>query len=157
MPGYRILVSGAFFALALASFAHAEDKSARRLESVTWSPVDHKLTWTVTEGSVVDGRFQGNGKSTYEIRMDKALMSVKGEDRRFSKSEAVSVHALMDLVSKYAVESTVWWDAGEGDPVDPGKSNVDKPSERESPVPERKRPKKAEPGDARVIQISNVY
>lgn len=119
--------------------------------------MDHKLTWTVSEGTMTDGKFQGGHQSTYEIRMDKALMSVQGEDRRFSRSEAVNVHALMDLVAKYAVESTVWWDAGEGEPVDPNHPNVEKTPERESPSFDRPRPRKQpETGETKIIQIVHV-
>jgi len=36
-------------------------------------------------------------------------MKANGEGRSFDKDEAESVHLLMDVISRYAVESTVWW------------------------------------------------
>jgi hypothetical protein len=45
-------------------------------------------------------------------------MKLKGEGRTFSKDEAESVHMLVDLIARYAVESTVWWEEGLGDKVD---------------------------------------
>ena len=50
--------------------------------------------------------------------MDSATMSFNGNGRRFSKTEAANVHQLMNLVAKYAAESTFWWEAGQGEPVD---------------------------------------
>jgi hypothetical protein len=130
MRNYQRLMGVAGLLLGLAGMAAGQDakgqegkgqdpnKSARRLETITWNPVDHKLTWTVTKGTLDSGKFQSKEKTTYEINMDSATMTLNGEGRRFSKREAVSVHALMDLVAKYAAESTMWWDAGHGDPVD---------------------------------------
>ncbi|HYO81735.1 MAG TPA: hypothetical protein VES20_10055 [Bryobacteraceae bacterium] len=126
----RPILASAFLALALTSAATAQDaQKARRLESVTWNPVDHKLTWVVIDGSLADkGKFEGSRRITFSIDMDEATMSTDGEDRRFSKMEATSVHRLMDMVAKYAAESTLWWEAGEGErlPKDgSGNSRVD--------------------------------
>ncbi len=44
-------------------------------------------------------------------------MSFSGEMRRFSREEATNVHVLMDLIAKYAIDSTIWWDDGQGEPV----------------------------------------
>lgn len=131
MNTFRTLFASALLTLNFAAVLAAEDgRPARRLETVTWNPGEHKLTWVVVDGSVADkGKFQGSKKTTYSIRMDEAMMSLEGEDRRFSKSEAVSVHRLMDMVSKYAAESTVWWEAGEGEPVQKGGSPVDRKDE----------------------------
>lgn len=60
-------------------------------------------------------------------------MSVNGETRRFSEEEASNVRTLMDFISKYALESTVWWENGEGEPLN-GKGNQNKP---ERTVPTR--------------------
>ena len=63
-----------------------ESKTALRLESVTWNPVDHKLTWAVAKGSLdPDGHFQEKQTtetSTYEINMDEATMMFNGAPRR---------------------------------------------------------------------------
>jgi hypothetical protein len=139
------------------TLAQKPERDARRLESITWNPIDHKLTWTVSTGALNDGKFEGAKKLTYEIRMDQALMSVEGEDRRFSKNEAVSVHRLMDLVAKYAAESTLWWEAGEGEPLDKdgSSSKVDRKKDehkRRNLTPLR--PDSEEVNGRKVIRIS---
>lgn len=92
------------------------DRNPRRLESVTWNSIKHELTWVISRGekSADDGSYKPLSTSTYAINMDKATMSFNGETRSFSKEEAVNVRALMDLVAKYAIESTIWWDQGHG-------------------------------------------
>lgn len=94
-------------------------KASRRLETVTWNSVKHELTWIISNGQKVkDGAsFQSSDSENYLINMDDATMTFKTEKRRFSKEEAANVHVLMDLIAKYAVDSTVWWDDGQGEPV----------------------------------------
>ena len=133
-------------------------RQARRLDSVTWSPSDHKLTWTVIDGSLKDGKFEPGKKISFEINMDAATMHASGEDRRFSKQEAASVHRLMDLVAKYAAESTLWWEAGEGERLDGDSSKIDrkedeKRHQRPEFLPERPK-RKDDPRDRKVIKIS---
>ena len=111
-----------------------EDGSAslRRLESITWDSVKHELTWDVSRGEKKGDAYQPNSKDRYEINMDNATMTVNGKSRRFSEDEATNVRTLMDFISRYALESTVWWEDGEGDPVD-GSGTPTKP-ERQFPV-----------------------
>ena len=119
MQRFRKVLIAASVAFALSPVVYGQnEKQTRRLESVTWNPSAHKLSWTVAQGKVENGKFVEKEKFNYEIDMDAATMSAEGQDRRFSKQEAVSVHALMDLVAKYAAESTLWWDAGQGEPLD---------------------------------------
>ena len=117
--------------------------SARRLESVTWDSVKHQLTWDVSKGEKGGGAYQPLSKDRYEINMDSATMTVNGETRRFSEDEASNVRMLMDFVSRYALESTVWWESGEGDPVD-GKNMPARP-ERQTPRNPHKKEGKPEP------------
>jgi hypothetical protein len=134
--------------------AQQQDKQARRLESVTWHPVDHKLTWTVSKGVLnKSGKFEESEKSNYEIDMDAATMAFEGKERRFSKAEAVSVHQLMDMVAKYAAESTVWWIAGKGEPVDEDGKQKLKQRDHEEPSYRPERPRKSDPSDTKVIRI----
>lgn len=94
-------------------------RTPRRLETVTWDSVKHQLTWVISQGEKKGGAsYKANSSDSYLINMDDATMSFGGEMRRFSKEEAANVHVLMDLISKYAVDSTVWWDDGQGEPVD---------------------------------------
>jgi len=90
----------------------------RRLESITWDSVKHELTWDVSRGEKKGETYQPTGTDRYEIKMDSATMTVNGESRRFSEEEAQNVRTLMDFISRYALESTVWWENGEGEPVD---------------------------------------
>jgi len=100
----------------------AEDRTPRRLESITWNPSDHKLTWVISSGTKDSaGKYKPVKSQTYNIDMSAATMTLNGEGRRFGRDEAKNVQVLMDLVSKYAVESTVWWDQGQGTPL--GKEN----------------------------------
>jgi hypothetical protein len=112
----------------------AED-SPRRLETVTWNSVSHELTWIISKGEKKDGgSYKAFGSQNYLINMDDATMSFSGEMRRFSKEEATNVHVLMDLIAKYAIDSTVWWDNGQGEPVKgngKGKKEPDKPHQND--------------------------
>jgi hypothetical protein len=90
----------------------------RRLESVTWNSVNHELTWNVSKGERKDNAYKAVGTDHYSINMDSATMTVNGETRRFSEDEASNVRNLMDLIARYAVESTVWWENGQGEPID---------------------------------------
>ncbi len=106
----------------------------RRLESVTWDSVKHQLRWDISKGEEKENGYQPQSTDRYEINMDKATMTVNGKSRRFSEDEAANVRTLMDFISKYAVESTVWWENGEGEPVDgkeaPTKPDKPKPEDR---------------------------
>jgi len=131
----RIIGSAAMLALGAGAWG-AEDKTPRRLESITWSPIDHKLTWVISTG-VKDaaGKYKPAKSQTYNIDMSAATMMLNGEGRRFSRDEAKNVQMLMDLVSKYAVESTIWWDQGQGTPLgkeDKSETEVNQP--RPAPV-----------------------
>ena len=94
------------------------EQPPRRLESVTWNSVTHELTWIISKGEKKEGAsYKALGSQNYLINMDDATMSFSGEMRRFSREEATNVHVLMDLIAKYAIDSTIWWDDGQGEPV----------------------------------------
>jgi hypothetical protein len=95
----------------------------RRLESVTWNSVRHELTWEVSKASEKkdsdsDGAYKPMAKDRYQIDMDNATMTFNGKTRRFSETEAANVRTLMDVIARYAVESTIWWEEGQGEPLD---------------------------------------
>jgi hypothetical protein len=46
------------------ALAQKTEREARRLESITWNPLEHKLTWTVNTGSMNQGKFEGARKLT---------------------------------------------------------------------------------------------
>ena len=119
--------------------------SVRRLEAVTWNPVSAELSWVVSVGEITGGVFQPAGKESYTIRTDAATMNFHGEGRRFDPDEARRVRLLMDMISTYAVESTVWWDHGEGTKLDgpvvplpdnkDGSKGKDEKDEKPKPAP----------------------
>ena len=125
----------------------------RRLESVKWDSVKHELTWDVSRGEKKGDTYQPRSNDHYQINMDKATMTVNGETRRFSEDEAANVRTLMDFISKYALESTVWWETGEGEPLD-GKGIPGKP---ERTVPARPPDTHDKPDvKAKTIHIADV-
>lgn len=107
-----------------------DEATPRRLESFTWDSVKHQLTWKVSKGDKAGDSYKPLATNQYNIDMDNATMTVAGETRRFSKEEADNVQVLMGLISEYAVESTVWWEKGEGDPVDGKGSRAPQPPQR---------------------------
>lgn len=110
---------------------NSDANSSRRLESVTWNSVNHELTWIISKGQKKEGAsYKPLASENYLIKMDDATMSFSGETRRFSKEEASNVHVLMDLIAKYAVDSTVWWDDGQGEPVDGNQKDRRTPEKR---------------------------
>lgn len=96
------------------------DRTPRRLESITWNSVKHELSWVISRGERdrQSGAYKPLSSQTYLINMDKATMTFSGETRGFSKQEALNVLALLDIVAKYTIESTVWWDQGYGRRLD---------------------------------------
>jgi hypothetical protein len=92
----------------------------RRLDAVTWNPAGDELTWVV---STLDVKSEGNAsasgeKQSYVIHLDRATMTFNGETRGFSEDEAVQMHTLMNILSRYAIESTIWWEQGQGNKVE---------------------------------------
>lgn len=122
----------------------------KRLGSVTWDPRTHLLRWTVQNGATVNGEFVASGEERYEISPDDATMGVADKARGFSDQEAVSLHRLLDALSIYCAESVVWWDQGQGTPIDPNA----KPARRSPLHPERQQQqqRKSNPNPVRVGQ-----
>jgi hypothetical protein len=105
----------------------AAKSDKKRLESVTWDLKSHKLVWVVQTGEPgSNGNFVAKTTERYEISPDDAVMAVKAEKRGFTEQEAASLHKLLDTLSLYCVESVVWWDRGEGDPIDGNGQRVKK-------------------------------
>jgi hypothetical protein len=96
-----------------------KSSETRRLGSVTWDLTSHKLHWVVETGTTMDGKFVPSSSKNYEISPDQAVMAFDDEKRSFTKEEAASLHRLLDVLSLYCAESVVWWDQGQGSPVDP--------------------------------------
>ncbi len=121
----------------------------KKLGSVTWDIQSHRLLWTVQKGSVVNGEFLATSEEQYEISPDEATMLFADEARGFDNAEAVSLHRLLDVLSLYCAESVVWWDQGQGVPLDP-KTHTSKPAQ---PPARHARPdSKADPQPLKVRQ-----
>ena len=138
-----------FLALAVVSCAQ-EPRPAekKRLESVTWDLTSHKLAWTIQTGTTnSNGEFNVTNTQKFEISPDEAVMKVETEKRGFTKDEAAALHRLLDTLSRYCAESVVWWDRGEGEPLDKdGKSmkveegKPDRPQHRDRPERRKEQP-----------------
>lgn len=119
----------------------ARDK--KRLQSVTWDLKSHKLMWVVQQGVEENGQFVSKGADRYEISPDEAVMKFANEQRGFTREEATSLHKLLDTLSLYCAESVVWWDQGQGEPLDGseghGKGNrIDRQPRKEESKPAKK-------------------
>jgi hypothetical protein len=90
----------------------------KKLGSVTWDLQTHKLVWVVQTGSIVNGQFSAANEQKYEISPQEATMATTGETREVDGDEAASLKQLLDVLSLYCAESSVWWDSGLGTPVD---------------------------------------
>jgi hypothetical protein len=112
-------------------------KLVKKLGSVTWDLDAHRLVWVVQKGTIVNEKFVLASEERYEISPGDAIMAASGEKRGFAASEADSLQKLLDVLSLYCAESVVWWDQGEGTPVDPGTS---KPSGRPGQIKPKAKP-----------------
>jgi ABC-type oligopeptide transport system substrate-binding subunit len=99
------------------------------LASVTWNPVTHELTWEVSKG----GAGEPAGTEHYSISLDQATMTYGGKTRRFSQEEATNVRLVMDVIARYAADSTVWWEKGKGEPADGAEPKEQKPANPPKP------------------------
>ena len=109
----------------------------RRLESVSWNPVTQELTWVLSSGDLGSGGYSPTKQESYVIHMDTAIMKFEGADRHFDPDEAEQVGKLMDLICRYALESTIWWEHGESE----------KPDDQSAPVPNTPDPKTKDKGN----------
>ena len=59
-------------------------------------------------------------------------MTFAEEKRGFTEEEAASLHKLLDTLSLYCAESTVWWDQGKGVKLDKNKKEKKEAPKRET-------------------------
>ena len=96
----------------------SKQNQVKKLGSVTWNLDSHKLVWVIQKGSNVNGEFVPSSEDRYEITPDQAVMAFSNEKRGFTEEEATSLRHLLDVLSLYCAESVVWWDQGQGTPLD---------------------------------------
>ncbi len=127
----------------------AQKGDKKRLKSVTWDLNTHKLVWVVESGEAgSNGDFAAKTSERYEITPDEAVMAVKDEKRGFTEQEAASLHRLLDTLSLYCVESVVWWDRGEGDPIDKDGRRVKKKE-----IPKPTNPRRSDQPEATKVRM----
>lgn len=129
---------------------NAQPEEVKRLGSLTWDLESHKLVWVVQKGSMLNGKFVAQSEQRYEIAPDEAVMAVAEEARGFDGDEAVSLHHLLDVLSLYCAESVVWWEEGQGTPVDkrPGAAQPSSKPKQEAKPEGKEKPVKVGQPDA---------
>ena len=74
-----------------------------------WEPLQGQLTWVVSVWDLHSDMSHPAELERYVIHVKSGTMESKGESRRFEVPEE-DLHALMDIISVYAMRSTVWWE-----------------------------------------------
>ena len=128
----RILIIVVLFAGACL----AADEEKRRLESITWNPLQHQLQWVISKGKGDGNEYKPDARERYQIDINDATMSFSDETRRFSKSEAEAMRRVLDFLARYAAESTIWWERGRGEVIPKKGERVSLPL---PPAPARKK------------------
>jgi hypothetical protein len=115
----------------------AKTENVKRLVSVTWDLATHKLIWMVEEGTIVDGGFVASSGVKYAVSPDEATMMFGEEKRSFGAEEASNLHLLLNVLSRYCVDSVVWWEQGPGGPTSPQQSPQQSPQPGPATKPEQ--------------------
>jgi len=124
-----------FFFLATSAVAQQQAIHVKRVASVTWDSQSGKLVWVVQDGQEQNGEFAGSSEERYEISPKEAVMAVEGQQRTFTDTEVTRLWSLLHSLTLYCVESTMWWETGQGDPLDHGKPTDQPPSNQSAPKP----------------------
>lgn len=100
-----------------AAIGLAEDPvRGKKLVGIHYRVDSHELCWDVMLGRFEDDKFVSEKLDEQPcIQFDKAEMTYGGETRGFDETEAQQALKLMEIVAKYAVDSSIWWDQGKGD------------------------------------------
>ena len=124
----------------------------RRIEAVTWNPVTDELTWVVSAGVRSSASYKPESSITYLIHLGSATMVFNGEKRRFGADEADNVRILIDVLGRYAAESTIWWEAGMGQKVDDANPGTGQEGEKETKPQSKPKPSLTPPGIPLVVR-----
>lgn len=82
---------------------------ARRLEYVSWDPRQKQLIWLVSVWDLGSDMSKPANLERYVIDTNTGAMESNGELRPFRIPQA-DLHALMSILSSYAMRSTIWWE-----------------------------------------------
>jgi hypothetical protein len=155
----------AFSSLALADGNGSKGEEAtpaKRVASVTWNAQSGKLEWVVQSGFIRNEDFVPSGEEThYEISPEEAIMAFQGQQRGFTDQEAAWLQGFLQVLTLYCAESTVWWDQGEGVPLDRGKP-TGRPPAGKSPDPDTAPhkvltpPQRKTPGSVRLVAVKMI-
>lgn len=93
----------------------------RRLEAVTWDPLQAQLIWVISVWDLESDMSKPAELERYTIHVNDGVMEKDGERRAFAIPKD-DLNTLMDIISTYAMRSTVWWGHGAtpGGPGAPG-------------------------------------
>jgi hypothetical protein len=80
----------------------------RRLEAVTYDLQQGQLIWVISVWDLESDMSKPADLERYVIHIDSDVMQSNGELRRFYVP-ALDLHALTDILGKYAIRSTIWW------------------------------------------------
>jgi hypothetical protein len=130
--------------LSLPLLAQEEDQQPkhRRLESVVIDAREWKVRVNVSEGhNDRSGNFVADKLlPEYTIDPDERLMILGDEKRSFNEDvhkaaeEGEALNAVLQKLTRYAIDSVVWWEAGEG-VVLPKKEKASLPPPQCNPCP----------------------
>ncbi len=110
---------------------------AKRIASVNWNTQSGKLEWAVQSGVMRDGDFVPSSEEThYEITPEQAMMAFQGQQRGFTGQEAEWLQGLLHVLTVYCAESTVWWEQGQGLPLDHDQKPTGQPPADKSTDPD---------------------
>jgi hypothetical protein len=139
-----------------------EATPAKRVASVSWNTESGKLEWVVQSGFIRNEDFVPSGEETrYEITPEEAMMAFQGQQRGFTDQEAAWLQGLLHVLTVYCAESTVWWDQGQGVPLDHGKPAGEPPADK-SPDPDTaphkvtNPPQRRTPGSVRLVAVQMI-
>jgi hypothetical protein len=124
-----------FFFLATSAVAQQQAIHVKRVVSVTWDSQSGKLVWVVQDGQEQNSEFAGSSEERYEISPKEAVMAAEGQQRKFTDTDVTRLWSLLRLLTLYCVESTMWWETGQGVPLDHEKPTDQPPSDQSVPKP----------------------
>jgi len=130
---------------------HGIDVRLRRLESITWNPVTQELTWVLSTGDLNGTGYSPTKQESYVIHMDAATMNAEGQARHFDPDEAEQVGKVMDLICRYALESTLWWEHGGGESPDAQPGKPAQPGSKTATPPDSDTKDKSKPDRSRQV------